>query len=138
MVERHYQIGFRRPFRGLQKTNCRKLRLETEKALSWLLYIGTSVVNGNCIGTALVKYRAQVMGLVTGRVDQMMGIDGRYFLINSECLCGGGVLRKKELRMNPTFQDLGRRLVVRQRASEKSPYEKRRCCTVYTVIYSEL
>lgn len=89
MIERHYQMGFGRPFLGLQKTNCRKLRLETEKVVSWLLYIGAAVVNGHCIGTALVKYRTQVMGLVTGRVDQMMGIDGRYFLINSECLCVG-------------------------------------------------
>ena len=95
MIERHYQIGFRRPFLGLWKTNCGKLRLEAEKVVSWLLYIGTAVVNGNCIGTALIKYRAQVVGLVRGRVDQMMGIDGRYFLINSKCLCVGGELRKK-------------------------------------------
>lgn len=51
------------------------------------------------------------MGLVRSGVDQMMGMDGRYVLINRKCLCVGGVLRKKELRMNASFQDFGRRLV---------------------------
>ena len=47
------------------------------------------------------------MGLVTGRVDQMMGIDGRYFLINSECLCGGGSVEKKRVENESHFSGFG-------------------------------
>lgn len=45
MIERHYQVGFGRPFLGPQETNQRKLRLEAENAASRLLHAGTAIVN---------------------------------------------------------------------------------------------
>lgn len=47
-------------------------------------------------------------------------------------MCGGSV-EKKELRMSASFQDFGRRLVVRQRTAEKRPYEERR-----RMVYSDV
>lgn len=35
--------------------------------------------------------RAQEMGLVMGRMGQMMGIDRRYVLSNSKCVCVRGI-----------------------------------------------